>query len=170
MKHCALRKGRHSLDGQQYLVTFTTWGRWPLFKEPEAAMAACAAIADARLWRRAGLLAWVLMPDHWHGLIELDGESLSRTVQRLKTNAARRVNLHLGRSSQAVWAPAFHDHAPAQGRGGPAGHALHRHESSPRRAVQARGRLPLLELRVAVGATSVASLCWQRVCAVKSRD
>jgi REP element-mobilizing transposase RayT len=96
MKHCALRKGRHSLDGQQYLVTFTTWGRWPLFKEPEAAMAACAAIADTRLWRRARLLAWVLMPDHWHGLIELDGESLSRTVQRLKTNAARRVNLRLG--------------------------------------------------------------------------
>lgn len=50
----------------------------------------------------AGSLAW---PDR------TDGEPLSRTVQRLKTNAARRVNMNLGRSSQAVWALAFHGHA-----------------------------------------------------------
>lgn len=111
MHHCRLRKGRCSLDGQQYLVTFTTQGRAPVFTQPDIARIASVAITDARLWRHADLLAWVLMPDHWHGLIELDGEPLSRTVQRLKTNAARRVNLHLGRSSQAVWAPAFHDHA-----------------------------------------------------------
>jgi putative transposase len=110
MHRCRLRKGRFSLDGQPYLVTFTTRGRWPLFKEPEAAMAACAAITDARLWRHADLLAWVLMPDHWHGLIALRGEPLSRSVQRLKCNAARRVN-QTRRASGHVWASAFQDHA-----------------------------------------------------------
>ncbi len=110
MKQCLLRKGRASLDGQVYLVTFTTVFRAPLFADPETARVACTALTDMRLWRHAALLAWVLMPDHWHGLIQLDNEALSRTVQRLKCNTARRVNLVAARCG-AVWAPAFHDHA-----------------------------------------------------------
>ena len=55
-------------------------------------------------------MAWVLMPDHWHGLVEVGHESLSKTVQRLKVNVARRVNA-AERRRGPLWAPAFHDHA-----------------------------------------------------------
>ena len=108
--HCALRKGRHTLAGQVYLVTFATQGRQPLFADPIIAMAATVAIRDPRSWLRASLAAWVLMPDHWHGLVVADGEPLARTVQRLKCNTARAANLARGEGGR-VWAPAFHDRA-----------------------------------------------------------
>ena len=51
------------------------------------------------------------MPDHWHGLVELgDGIDLSKLVQELKTNSARKLHLeHAGIGR--VWAKAFHDRA-----------------------------------------------------------
>ena len=110
MGHCALRSGCHSQDGQAYLITFTTYARQPLFGDTRLAMAACRAIHDPRLWRHTRLLAWVLMPDHWHGLVELQGETLARAVQRLKTNVARHVNAHRD-GAQPVWARAYHDRA-----------------------------------------------------------
>jgi putative transposase len=107
----ALRCGRASLDGQIYLVTFTTFDRRRWFIDHEAARSACRALTDDRLWERSTLLAWVLMPDHWHGIVELGGgESLGRLMNRLKSNVARRLRLEvegLGR----VWADGFHDHA-----------------------------------------------------------
>lgn len=73
-------------------------------------MAAARAITDARLWEGSQLLAWVLMPDQWHGLIALgDDDRLPAVVQRLKTNSAREV-----RGVQpgiGVWGKAYHDHA-----------------------------------------------------------
>ena len=51
------------------------------------------------------------MPDHWHGLIELNETgTLSRTVQKLKSNTARRIRLEnpwIG----IVWEKGFHDRA-----------------------------------------------------------
>jgi len=60
----------------------------------------------------ATLLAWVLMPDHWHGLVQL-GETgkLSPLVQRLKANSARRLPIDMARP---VWGRGFHDHALRQ--------------------------------------------------------
>ena len=109
--YAALRKGRHSIAGQVYLVTFTTARRVPHFATADVAMRAASRIGDARLWTDARLLAWVLMPDHWHGLIELGpGARLSGVVQRLKSNTARGVRAAhpaIGR----VWETGYHDHA-----------------------------------------------------------
>ena len=110
--HAALRCGRVSLPGQIYLVTFTTQHRNPLFMEAATARTAAAAFTDPRAWMRSRLLAWVLMPDHWHGLIELgDGESLSNLICRLKANTARCVRGETAGSMGAVWARGFHDRA-----------------------------------------------------------
>ena len=109
--HAALRKGRHSTTGQVYLVSFTTHGRHPTFRAPDPAMAAARAMVDARLWRSAELLAWVLMPDHWHGLIALgEGGALPAVVRRLKANSARRVRADCG-GVDRVWATGYHDRA-----------------------------------------------------------
>jgi REP element-mobilizing transposase RayT len=107
----ALRRGRLSLRGQIYLVTFTTHGRRPLFRDFTAGCAACCSMTDARLWVASRLTAWVLMPDHWHGLIELGKDQcLSATVRRLKSNSSRAAGSVLGGSTR-IWADGFHDHA-----------------------------------------------------------
>jgi putative transposase len=106
----SLRRGRVSTCGRIYLITFVTSGRKAWFSDMEAARSACRALVDPRIWTRSRLLAWVLMPDHWHGLIELGEEDLSRLVGRLKSNVARRVR-EAGRLCEPVWARGFHDRA-----------------------------------------------------------
>ena len=112
--HAALRRGRVSFEGQVYLVTFVTRDRKPLFLDPAVAQEAARAITDRRLWYRSQLLAWVLMPDHWHGLIALGAfETLPVCVQRLKANTSR--SSRVGRQRGGVWAPGFHDRAMRSG-------------------------------------------------------
>ena len=109
--HSALRRGRVSLPGCTYLITFATHGRAPLFHDSMTAACACRAITDSRLWRQSTLLAWVLMPDHWHGLVHLgEGETLPHVIGRLKSNSARHVRACLDPAPR-IWAPAFHDRA-----------------------------------------------------------
>lgn len=112
--HRALRRGRVSLPGQIYFVTFATHDRDCLFSNFPVAHAVSAAIEDRRLWDASKLLAWVLMPDHWHGAIQLgDMHSLSAVVQALKTNTARRARAAQPEIDR-VWATAFHDRALRQ--------------------------------------------------------
>ena len=107
----ALRRGRTSITGQHYLVTFTTARRMPHFADADVAMCAARVVEDARLWTDARLLAWVLMPDHWHGLIELGArDDLSGLMQRLKANTARCVRA-AHPAIRRVWEKGYHDHA-----------------------------------------------------------
>lgn len=109
--HSALRRGRVSTDGGVYLVTFATFQRAPLFGTFDLAAPACRAMTDPSLWQSSRLLAWVLMPDHWHGVLQLhDGERLPDLVRRLKCNSARAVRGCAG-ASLRVWARAYHDRA-----------------------------------------------------------
>lgn len=109
--HAALRRGRISLSGQIYLVTFVTRHRLPIFRDCALARIACKAMTDPMVWQQSRLLAWVLMPDHWHGLIVLgDREALSAMVRRIKSNSSRCVRLERP-ELQGIWARAFHDRA-----------------------------------------------------------
>lgn len=106
-----LRTGRRSEAGRIYLVTFATQSRRRTFVEWELARIASRSLRDPLLWRESLLMCWVLMPDHWHGLIELGPrDSLSMVVRRLKGTCARAVNLASGNRG-ALWANGFHDHA-----------------------------------------------------------
>ena len=106
-----LRRGRYSEAGRIYLVTFATAGRIPVFSDWTIAKAAVRAAVRPEVWLGSRLLCWVLMPDHWHGLVELGpGETLARVVQRLKGRTARAVNEHRGMRG-SLWATGFHDHA-----------------------------------------------------------
>ena len=109
--HRALRRGRVSLPRQVYHVTSATRSRVPLFADHRAAQAACRAFIDPPVLDHSRLLAWVLMPDHAHWLLQLHGgESLAVLVGRLKSASARRANAALGRRSP-VWATGYHDRA-----------------------------------------------------------
>ncbi|KQZ59724.1 hypothetical protein ASD53_05715 [Lysobacter sp. Root559] len=106
-----MRRGRRSEPGRVYLITFTTHGRQPLFVEETLSAATVEALLDRRLWMRSRLLAWVLMPDHWHGLVELGPwETLPDLMRQLKANTSRRVRA-VEPGLSGVWAPGYHDRA-----------------------------------------------------------
>jgi REP element-mobilizing transposase RayT len=109
--HRALRRGRFSAAGQVYLLTTTTARRVPLFRDWECALSACRTIADPQTWGDAQLLCWVLMPDHWHGLVQIgERDPLPLVAGRFKANVARIVQR--GPHGPApVWARAYHDRA-----------------------------------------------------------
>lgn len=109
--YVALRKGRRSLPSQTYLVTTTTAGRTPLFTDFDRASLTAAMLADPMLWRESKLLCWVLMPDHWHGIVELAPyDTLDALMRRVKAVTAAAINRSEGRLG-SVWAAGFHDHA-----------------------------------------------------------
>jgi REP element-mobilizing transposase RayT len=106
----ALRQGRVSIPGQLYLLTTTTHRRQRLFMDPARARITSGVIHSALTWGEARLFAWVLMPDHWHGLLQLGNEPLARVINRFKANVTRA--LHASRATnQRVWDRSFHDHA-----------------------------------------------------------
>ena len=109
--HRALRLGRHSLGGSIYLVTTTTLDRARRFDDFEVAACVCRCITTPVLLGDARMLAWVLMPDHAHWLIELgQRDSLQLVVTRLKSASARSVNRRFD-TRGALWARAYHDRA-----------------------------------------------------------
>jgi putative transposase len=109
--HSHLRTGRVSEVGRIYLLTFCTLGRGAIFADQNCARAFVRSLHERSLFRQSRLLCWVLMPDHWHGLVELGAaDSLSTLTGRIKGSTARAVNL--ARSTRAaVWDAGFHDHA-----------------------------------------------------------
>ncbi len=107
----SLRRGRGSESGQIYLLTTTTRAREARFAEFECARAAASVLIGSAIWRHSVLLAWVLMPDHWHGLLQLaDNEELSSAMQRFKGTTSLHCNRRQNRSG-SVWQSGYHDHA-----------------------------------------------------------
>ena len=108
--HHALRKGRASIANGVYLITTTTFERQKLFDDFPVGCAVARCFEDADFLGDAAMLAWVLMPDHVHWLLQLgERDGLGRVVNRLKSASARYANRARG-ASGVVWAKAFHDH------------------------------------------------------------
>ena len=109
--HRALRLGRISLPHQVYLITASTRDRQAFFRHAAAATAASQAFVEARTLGDATLLAWVLMPDHGHWLLQTgEQDALDVVVKRLKAFSAGAANRVLGRSGP-LWQKSYHDHA-----------------------------------------------------------
>jgi REP element-mobilizing transposase RayT len=106
----ALRLGRVSEEGRIYLVTAVAWNRAPLFRDLATARAVSRIVHAEETWRKAACLAWVLMPDHWHGLIQLEeAGDLSKAVGKMKSLVTKSLR-QAGRTAP-VWQRAFHDRA-----------------------------------------------------------
>ncbi len=118
--HHRLRIGRASAPGRLYLITFCTQARRPLFEVPAVAEAGVSILGDPAQWPQASLLAWVLMPDHWHCLIRLEHEAgVSQVVGHAKGGSAYRLG-HRFPHLRPIWQPAFHDHALRRDEDAPA--------------------------------------------------
>ena len=109
----ALRKGRASISGQVYHVTARCLPSTAPFADFPSARVASRAFAFAAARSDIVLLAWVLMPDHAHWLIEVGVEAdLSKAIAALKRESASAVNAandHVRGAS--LWQSGFHDRA-----------------------------------------------------------
>ncbi|MBF6624030.1 MAG: transposase [Pseudomonas stutzeri] len=99
-----LRKGRYSGAGQIYLVTTATHARTPVFAQLAVARLLINTIREDAKRGSHTTLAFVVMPDHLHWLLQLHHDSLPSLVGRVKSITARRLG---GR----VWQNGFHDRA-----------------------------------------------------------
>ncbi len=104
-----LRLGRFSEPGRIYLITTVTRNRQPLFHDLFVGRLLTRVLANAQA--DANTLAYVIMPDHLHWLMQLTGDrTLSEVVHQIKSVSAHRINHHL-QDSGPVWQRGFHDHA-----------------------------------------------------------
>ncbi|HEF4761330.1 TPA: transposase [Pseudomonas putida] len=105
-----LRNGRYSESGQIYLLTAVSLNREPLFREFKSGRFVVDAFRAAEQEGIATSLAFVVMPDHFHWLIELHNTGLSTLMARTKSRAAVMLNRSKGRQG-AVWQSGYHDRA-----------------------------------------------------------
>jgi putative transposase len=109
----ALRRGRVSVVGQVYHVTSRAPSGAQPFAQRTVAGAMCRAFHRVGGQGRGRLLAWVLMPDHAHWLVELEpASSLSGLISTLKRESTKAANAIASNPKGTVlWMPGFHDRA-----------------------------------------------------------
>ena len=105
-----LRKGRVNLPGQTYVLTCVTLNRAAAFVEWSSASLLAQEIHQAGQSDATQSLAWVVMPDHLHWLVQLKTGSLNWLMQRLKSRSAIALN-RLHGTHGAVWQKGYHDRA-----------------------------------------------------------
>jgi REP element-mobilizing transposase RayT len=105
-----LRIGRYAEPNRIYLLTTNTIGREPVFNDFVLGRLVVAQFRTAQDQGWVNSLAWVVMPDHFHWLIELQQGSLSGLMQKTKSLSTKAVNLYVGRKI-SLWQQGFHDRA-----------------------------------------------------------
>ena len=106
-----LRKGRYSESGRIYLITSVTQDRRRAFDDFRVGRLLVRELAAEEARQDLKSLAFVVMPDHLHWLIQLcDGADLSTCVRRTKSLSAREINRY-SNSSGRFWQDGFHDRA-----------------------------------------------------------
>jgi REP element-mobilizing transposase RayT len=95
-------------------LTVVCHRRLPIFLEPAAADIVAAVLSSDDAWKDCLLLAWVLMPDHWHALVELgeDG-NLAKAMHLVKGRSSHALSRATGRPGP-LWEPGYHDRALRQ--------------------------------------------------------
>ena len=116
MSSNALRSGRVSQINREYFITFNTSNKRPLFNNFTVASIFCQQIAINEHKHNCIWNTWVLMPDHFHGLLQLGNNlegnktTLSNVIAALKGSTAQLINKQLNTKGK-VWQPSFYDHA-----------------------------------------------------------
>lgn len=105
-----LRIGRVSQSSQIYLLTAVTRDRIPFFADWRVGRLLVRQFRQAQVEGRVESLAWVVMPDHFHWLVQLEGCTLADLMLATKSRCARDVNTYLRRRG-GMWQRGFHDHA-----------------------------------------------------------
>jgi putative transposase len=105
-----LRIGRYAEPNRIYLLTTNTLDRELVFEDFVLGRLVVDQFRIAQDQGWANSLAWVVMPDHFHWLIELRQGSLGELMQKTKSLSTRAVNMSSGRKG-SLWQPGYHDRA-----------------------------------------------------------
>jgi len=105
-----LRFGRYSESGRIYLLTSVTRDRSPFFGDWRMGRLLVNAFRQAEEERAARSLAWVVMPDHFHWLVELQDAHLAVLMCKTKSRTVRALN-HATGSHHRLWQKGYHDRA-----------------------------------------------------------
>ena len=108
-----LRRGRFSEPGRLYLLTTVTQQRKPLFQSLHAARLVITELRQSERHGSCRSLAWVLMPDHLHWLVELHSVTLSSLMRQFKSRSGTAL-CKAGIGSGQVWQRGFHYRALRQ--------------------------------------------------------
>ena len=102
----ALRKGRTSIPNQIYHLTTTTLNRYPFFKDFDTARRLIRILNE----QPVETLAFVVMPDHFHWLIELRDDSPS--ISNLMKTTKLKASLYSQNKKKKIrWQAGFYDRA-----------------------------------------------------------
>ncbi|MFO6425484.1 REP-associated tyrosine transposase [Motilimonas sp. KMU-193] len=106
-----LRRGRFSSPNQIYSLTAVTHLRQPFFNDLHAARILINILKQSDLDNQSKTLAFVVMPDHFHWLVQLTyAVSLSQLVKTVKQKTAYQLHLQ-NRADGKIWQPSYYDHA-----------------------------------------------------------
>ena len=104
-----LRIGRASMPGYYYAVTLIVDARRKVFTNPVYAGSLASEFANDAPGMRFVPVAWTIMPDHAHLLVQLGQTSLSNCMQILKSRTSRQLGA-LGCHEGKLWQAGFYDH------------------------------------------------------------
>ncbi|WP_306578964.1 transposase [Pseudomonas sp.] len=105
-----LRRGHFSEPGRLYMLTTITYQRQPLFQDFHRARLVVKQLRTSDQNQDCRSLAWVVMPDHLHWLIELKGVTLGTLMRRFKSRTAIALRKQ-GVRHKPIWQPGYQDHA-----------------------------------------------------------
>ena len=105
-----LRFGRHSEAGYFYSLTIVTDGRRRWFEDPQNVAVIIDTLRFVERSAYSHSVAWVIMPDHVHWLMQLRRGCLSGCTGLLKSRSSRLLNQRLQRQGK-IWQHGYFDHA-----------------------------------------------------------
>jgi REP element-mobilizing transposase RayT len=103
-----LRTGQQLESGRIYLLTAVTHERQTIFKDWRIGRLVVHELRRAQESGDATSIAWVVMPDHFHWLIELHNGDLPKLMQSVKSRSARAINKERGRQ-ETLWQKGYFD-------------------------------------------------------------
>ncbi len=99
----SLRRNRISAPGNTYHITCVTKDRVPVFSNLGNVRKPVQILADDHDRGSIDILAFCIMPDHFHWLLELNTGDISLVVKRVKSKFTKAIG-------RPVWQDGFHDH------------------------------------------------------------
>ncbi|WP_223528827.1 REP-associated tyrosine transposase [Pseudomonas sp. GL-R-19] len=107
---CRLRNARFSEPGRIYLLTAVAHRREPVFADRRMGRLVVEQLRCADEASLVTSMAWVLMPDHLHWLMELKHGTLAELMCRIKSRSSRSINLMRGDQGR-LWQRGYYDRA-----------------------------------------------------------
>lgn len=105
-----LRRGRFSAPGNVYVLTVVVEQRKQVFSDWRLGRLVVQQFRSAEECGMVHSLAWVVMPDHFHWMIELQKGSLSDLMCRVKSRSSQTLKRRTHHSGR-FWQRGYYDRA-----------------------------------------------------------